>query len=152
MDINIIPFTAKNKAFVKDLNYEWLQKYFAVEPHDELQLQNPQEEIIDKGGLIFYAEYAGEIVGTSSLLKISDKEYELGKMAVTKNAQGKGIGIALMEFCINKAKELGADKIILYSNTKLTAAIALYEKYGFTEIPMNAAQYKRANIKMQKLL
>jgi hypothetical protein len=37
----------------KTLNIEWLSKYFKIEPKDELVLSNPQEEIIDKGGMIF---------------------------------------------------------------------------------------------------
>jgi hypothetical protein len=51
------------------LNIEWLSKYFKIEPKRRLVLSNPREEIIDKGGMIFYAKYNGCIVGTVSLLK-----------------------------------------------------------------------------------
>jgi hypothetical protein len=53
------------KEPIKTLNIEWLSKYFKIEPKDELVLSNPQEEIIDKGGMIFISE----VVGTVSLLK-----------------------------------------------------------------------------------
>ena len=33
----------------KSLNLEWLNKFFKVEPIDELVLNNPKQEIIDKG-------------------------------------------------------------------------------------------------------
>jgi hypothetical protein len=47
-----------------------------------------QEEIIDKGGMIFYAKYNDSIVGTVSLIKMNDTEFELSKMAVTDGVQG----------------------------------------------------------------
>jgi hypothetical protein len=63
----IIPFSSTERAN-KTLNIEWLSKYFKIEPKDELVLQS-SGEIIDKGGMIFYAKYNEVIVGTVSLLK-----------------------------------------------------------------------------------
>jgi ribosomal protein S18 acetylase RimI-like enzyme len=150
--ISIVPYTDETKDWIRLLNYEWLEKFFRVEPNDVIQLSDPQGEIIDKGGQIFYALYNGHIAGTSSLMKAGDDVYELAKMAVTDAYKGKGIGNALIEFCIAKAKEAGAAKLILYSNTKLTAAINLYRKYGFQEIPMGDSHYERSDIKMEKIL
>ena len=70
-------------------------------------------------------------------------------MAVDEKFQGQKIGNQLLEFCIRKAKELGAKKLILYSNTILGPAIHLYEKYGFKKVPMGNSEYKRSNIKME---
>ncbi len=149
----IIGYEEKYKQAIKDLNYEWLEKYFSVEPNDVKSLSDPQGEIIDKGGLIFYAVENENIAGTASLLKIDEKVYELGKMAVTEKLQGKKIGNQLLQFCINKAKEIGAEKLILYSNAKLFPAISLYRKYGFTEDPLEEnSVYKRSNIKMELVL
>jgi ribosomal protein S18 acetylase RimI-like enzyme len=150
--VHIIPFAAELKDYIKILNLEWLQKYFRIEDRDEIVLSNPQEEIIDKGGLIYYATYKDEIVGTVSLLKVSETVYEVSKMAVTSNAQGLGIGKILLEHCFNVAREINAHKLILYSNTSLQSAIHLYHKYGFVEIPLEAGVYERADIKMEKVL
>ena len=150
--IEIVNYTEQTKEYVKTLNYEWLEKYFVVEPNDVIQLADPQKEIIDKDGHIFYAKHNGEIVGTASLLKLDDGVYELGKMAVTQSAQGLGIGKILIEHCIKIAHQMGLPKLVLYSNTSLKSAIHLYEKYGFTEIELEAGHYGRANIKMEKLL
>ena len=147
--IKIINYTEETKDFVKTLNYEWLEKYFRVEPGDVISMSDPQREILDKHGLIYYAKHNGAIVGTASLLRVDDEVYELGKMAVTSSAQGLGIGKALMEYCLDKAKELGIKKLILYSNTKLENAIHIYRKYGFIEIPLEPGHYERANIKME---
>ena len=70
-------------------------------------------------------------------------------MAVREEFQGKKIGNKLVEHCLEVAKELVAQKVILYSNTKLENAIHLYTKYGFIEVPLDEVEYKRANIKME---
>lgn len=150
--VEIIPFSIAHKEAIKTLNLEWLQKYFKVEPKDELVLSNPVEEIINKGGKIYYALYENEIVGTVSLLKMDTTTFELSKMAITEKVQGLGIGRQLIEFCIEEAKKLGIQKLILYSSRQLKPALHLYESFGFTEIPVESGVYERADIKMELLL
>ena len=150
--IEIIPFSPDLKEPIKTLNLEWLHKYFKVEPQDEIVLSNPQAEILDKGGMIFYARLNGEIIGTASLLKIDEKAFELSKMAVSANHQGFGIGKKLMDHCLKVAKQHEIKQLILYSNKSLLSAIHLYEKYGFKEIPLEGQVYERANIKMLKTI
>jgi len=148
--IEIIEFSDDLKQHIKILNYSWLQKYFKVEHGDKISLSNPKLHIIDKGGYIFYAKKADEILGTASLLKINDEIFEVGKMAVSENAQGFGIGTILLEHCLNFAKQNQIKTLILYSNTKLEPAIHLYKKYGFVETVLEQGFYDRANIKMIK--
>lgn len=150
--IEIILFSPAEKEAIKTLNLEWLQKYFRVEPKDELVLSDPQGQIIDKGGIIFYAKYNDEIVGTVSLIKIDNTTYELSKMAVTDGVQGLGIGKQLMLHCLAIAEAKGMEKLILYSNRKLLSAIHLYEKFGFVEIPLEDVVYERADIKMERII
>ena len=150
--VEIIPFSPELNHHIKELNFEWLNKYFKVEPNDEIVLSNPQKEIIDKGGFIFYAKYNNQIVGTFSLLKIDECTFELSKMAITEKIQGLGIGKKLLEHCFNFAKEKNIQKLILYSNRKLETAIHLYKKYGFVEIELENGMYERADIKMEKII
>ncbi|MBG6111992.1 ribosomal protein S18 acetylase RimI-like enzyme [Flavobacterium sp. CG_23.5] len=150
--VEIIPFTTELKEHIKTLNLEWLRKYFKVEPKDEIVLSNPQVEIIDKGGMIFYAKYNNQIIGTVSLIKINDYTFELSKMAVTDTIQGLGIGKKMMEHCLAVAKEKDIQKLILYSNRSLLPAIHLYEKFGFVEIDLEDGIYERADIKMERIM
>lgn len=150
--IEIIPYSNDLKEAIKILNYEWLEKYFRVEKSDIQSLSNPNEEIIDKGGFIFYAKLNGEIVGTASLLKKTEDIFELGKMAVSEKAQGHKIGTLLLEHCLQFAKQKQIKTLILYSNKKLKSALHLYRKYGFSEIKLDDGLYERANIKMEKHL
>jgi ribosomal protein S18 acetylase RimI-like enzyme len=148
-DVRIIEFRDELAGHFKDLNVAWLQKYFYVEAIDEEMLSNPKKYIVDNGGYIFFAEMNGAIAGTFALMKIEDDVYELSKMAVDKKLQGQKIGNRMMEFAIKKAKGLGADKLILFSNTMLGPAIHLYRKYGFVEVPLGNSEYKRSNIRME---
>jgi N-acetylglutamate synthase-like GNAT family acetyltransferase len=115
-------------------------------------LSDPQGQIIDKGGMIFYAKDKDEIVGTVSLIKIDNTTFELSKMAVTDGVQGLGIGKKLMLHCLAVAEAKGMEKVILYSNRKLLSAIHLYEKFGFVEVPLEDGVYERADIKMERII
>lgn len=151
MKIEIVDYDPKYRDDFKNLNVEWLQKYFVVEPFDEQQLSNPESEVLDKGGKIFFAKEGERIVGTASLLK-EHEIYELAKMAVTEDCKGKGIGNLLMEHCISEARKLGTEKIILISNRTLTPALTMYEKFGFREVPIEEDMpYERGDIKMELL-
>jgi len=149
--ISIIPFSSQFRDAVKELNTEWLEEFFKVEPIDLKMLNDPENEILNKGGRIYYAKENGKITGTYSLLKISDSVYELGKMAVTSSSRGNGTGNALMQHCLYISKKMGIEKLVLYSNRKLHPAIHLYTKFGFREVPMEKSYYERANIKMEKV-
>ena len=146
--IEIIPFEEKYAQYFYDLNADWLKKYFYIEPYDEKVLSNPKQYVIDPGGFIFFAKYNKEIVGVVSLIN-QKTFFELSKMAVSPKYQGFKIGQQLMDFTINFAKEKGWDSITLYSHRSLKAAIQLYKKVGFKEIPVEKdSHYERADIKM----
>src|SRR5688500_622410 len=105
---------------------------------------------MEKGGYIFLAKEDKNIIGTVALMKENDRSFEITKMSVTKDSQGKGIGKLLMDACIRIAKEKKWDRLFLYSNTLLVPAIQLYRKYGFVEIPLELdSHYARTNIKME---
>ena len=89
MKVRIIPFESKYAEHFYLLNYDRLDEYFYVEPYDEQVLKNCKEEIIDKGGFIFFALDQGIVVGTMALLPRDDGVYELNKMAVKKELRGK---------------------------------------------------------------
>jgi GNAT superfamily N-acetyltransferase len=152
MRVTISSYDAAKRDAFRQLNEEWLKKFFILEELDVMLLSDPQAHIIDPGGAVFFAESNGTVVGTVALIAHDAQSYELGKMAVTESAQGLGAGSALMEHCITYSKAHGKTRIFLYSNTKLASAIHLYRKFGFTEIPMTGSSYVRTNIMMELLL
>ena len=150
MEINIINFQDNFEKDFYDLNIEWLEYLFQVEEYDYEVLSNSKKHIINKGGEIFFAESAGNIIGTVALMPTKNKlVFELTKMAVKPDYRNKGIGKKLLKKCIDYSKSNSYSSIILYSNKKLNNAIHLYRKFGFKEIRMGKkSPYLRANIKM----
>ena len=146
--VNIIPFKKEYSNDFRDLNIEWLEKYFFVEDHDREVLENAEKYIINNDGYIFFALYNGKVAGTVALM--NEKEgYELSKMAVSPKYQGLKIGQKLMQHCIDFANKKEWGELILYSNTVLENAIYIYRKYGFIEVEIESdSPYQRSNIKM----
>lgn len=150
--VTIIDYLPEHQPFFEKFNRAWIEELFEMEPVDEWVLTNPDKAIIETGGAILMAEYEGVVAGTVGLRKVDDKTYEFTKMAVDPAFRRKGIAEAISYASLQKARDLGADKVILYSNTKNAAAIRLYEKMGFRHIPVENDVYKRANIKMEILV
>lgn len=136
----------------RDLNLAWVEQYFTVETEDRAQLEDPQTHILDKGGAILIADLGDEAVGTVGLVPGHGAGVlELIKMSARSDLKGQGIGRALMDAAIAKAKAMGAAKIWLETNTVLAAALALYRKSGFRELSgdeLTATPYDRCNCQM----
>lgn len=148
----IIEYEDRYQPAFKELNVEWLDRYNLKEPRDLEALDNPRAAILDHGGVIYLAHYNGEIVGSAALIKEHDNVVELAKMSVAPNYRNLGISKLLMDKCLEKAKEMKASKIVLFSNHQLKTAIALYKKYGFRHIPVEDSPFLTADVKMELIL
>ncbi len=134
INFEIVEYKPEYKVKYKELNYEWLERYFEVESSDEKILSNPEKEILDKNGFIFFALFNDEVIGTCTLIKNDDTCFELSKMCVIEKYQRNGAGEKLLDKAISKAYQLGIKKIVLSTNSRLTAALNLYKKKGFKDI------------------
>ncbi|CAD0225745.1 helix-turn-helix domain-containing GNAT family N-acetyltransferase [Chryseobacterium sp. JV274] len=150
-NVKIVDYDPKYQSAFKALNEEWISTYFVMEDADYKALDNPEEYILNKGGKILVALYNDEPLGVCALIKMDDPDYdfELAKMAVSPKAQGKNIGWLLGQAIISKAKDSGASKIYLESNTLLKPAINLYYKLGFQKVTGRSTPYQRCNIQME---
>jgi len=147
--VQIVDYTSRYAATFRQLNETWITTYFKMEPEDLKALDHPREYILKKGGHILMALYNGQPVGTCALIKMDDGGFELAKMAVAPEAQGKSIGWLLGLAAIERARACGARRIYLESNTILKPAINLYHKLGFKKITGPPSPYERANIQME---
>lgn len=150
--VTIVDYSPEHHDAFRQMNVDWLERYNLMESHDMLMLDNPQSTVIDRGGFIWIAIVDGKIVGSSAIVKEGEGEYELAKMAVIPEYQGRGISRLLIEKSLNKAKQAGAHRVTLFSNHQLTNAISLYEKYGFRHIPVEGSPFATADVKMELLL
>jgi putative acetyltransferase len=148
----IIEFEDRYQPDFKTLNAEWLYQYNLMEDHDLQILDNPRHYILDTGGVIYLARHEKRIVGSAALIHEHDGIYELVKMAVDKDFRNMGISKLLIERCLEKARELGASRIELFSNHQLKTALGLYEKYGFKYVPVKDSPFVTADVKMELVL
>jgi ribosomal protein S18 acetylase RimI-like enzyme len=151
--IEIIEYKAEHQPYFEKLNRAWIEKYFELEEMDLFVLQEPEKAILQKGGAVLMASYDGVIAGTVALIKDGDGVFEFAKMAVDENYRRRGIAEKLGYAALEKAKELDADKIVLYSQTILLPALSLYKKIGFHRVPLDEPRtYKRSDVKMELVL
>ena len=148
-------FQAGDETVFRLLNEQWIERYFKIEAKDQSTLSDPRKTIIEPGGAILLATANGRSVGCCALLRISDHEFEVAKMAVAPEFQGRGIGRTLLSATIEEARSLGATRLYLETNHVLKPAIALYESLGFRHIdPTNIVPsvYARADVYMEMFL
>lgn len=137
-----------------DINVEWIEAMFRLEPLDREVLENPLGRIIEPGGTILFVAAPGiGIVGTCALMPDSDGGFELTKMGVLEAARGLKAGEFLLAAAIARARQMGVRDLYLLTNRKCEAAIHLYEKLGFVHDPAVMAAhgggYARADVAMR---
>lgn len=148
--VEVVEFSDQFAADFARLNYAWIEEYFAVEPHDREILDSPQKYVIEPGGQIFMALVDGKAVGTVAMIPAGEGVFELTKMAVSAEFQGRGIANDLMRACIDLARSSGTRTVFLESHRSLQPALALYRKFGFVETPRDPnSEYSRADIRME---
>ena len=99
----------------------------------------------DAGVIRLVAEIDGVIVGSAALHAPDAAAYgslaspttwpEVRLVAVAPTARGRGVGRALVEECIRRARLAGATMLGLHTSRSMRAAICLYERMGFVRDP-----------------
>lgn len=147
--MEIINYESRYQPDFKRLNIRWLEQYGLLEPHDLEILDHPESFVISKGGCIFLVRDGDRIVATAGLWKENEEEYEIIKMAVDPEYQGRGLSKLLMEKCLEEARKLQAKKVYLFSNSQLLVALKLYEQYGFRHVAVTNAPFLLSDVKME---
>lgn len=133
--MNLRPATNADSEQIKSVVFSVLVEY-GLKPDSsstDKDLDSIEESYFANNGFFGVVEEGGSIVATVGLHKVDDVTCELRKMYSFPSQRGKGLGKAMIEFALSKAKELGYKRVVLETASPLKEAIALYKKYGFKE-------------------
>jgi ribosomal protein S18 acetylase RimI-like enzyme len=92
---------------------------------------------------VLVAEAEGAIIGTVTFVpgpgpqaEVDDPDAAAIRMlGVAPEARGMGVGAALVEECIERARKLGRLRVLLDTRQSMEAAHRLYERAGFRRAP-----------------
>ena len=85
----------------------------------------------DPANHFWVADEDGEVKGMVGVQRRSDQEAELRRMSVASTARRQGVGLMLLETVEAFCRDRGHQRIQLTTVTLLTAAIAMYRRFGF---------------------
>jgi GNAT superfamily N-acetyltransferase len=77
----------------------------------------------------------GTPIGHAAIRTLRD-ELEVRRVIVSDDHRGRGVGKRLMAELENVARGDGARRVILQTGTKQPESVAMYEKLGYTRIPV----------------
>ncbi len=146
-------FEPGDEAAFRDINLEWIERFFVVETKDREVLNNPRKYILDPGGAIFLAVDGGDPVGAVALIVMGEGSVELAKMGVRPAAQGKGAGRKLVAAAIEGARAMGMKRVYIETNSILGPALKLYHDAGFRPLANPVpSPYARADVQLELFL
>ena len=91
----------------------------------------------DKNNYLIVAELDKQIIGTLQLTLMTHLTYQGGKRGLIegvradKSVRGQGVGKAMLEWAIQKAKDEGCHVVQLTTDKKRPDALEFYKKRGF---------------------
>ncbi len=94
------------------------------------------DEVAEGRGGFFIAYLAGEAVGCGAVRRAEPGVAEIKRMYVAPAARGRGVGRLILVALEEEARRLGARRLLLETGPRQPEAIALYERAGFTHIPL----------------
>jgi ribosomal protein S18 acetylase RimI-like enzyme len=146
-------FRPGDEAAFRDINLEWIARFFAVEDKDREVLGNPHKYILDPGGAIFLAIDGDEPVGAVALMLMGEGSVELAKMGVRPQAQGRGAGRMLVAAAVEQVRAMGMKRVYIETNSSLKPAIKLYHEAGFRPLANPIpSPYVRADVQLELIL
>jgi putative acetyltransferase len=101
----------------------------------ETELKTIDQQYNKPGGALLLALHDGKPIGCAGVRRLDVEIAELKRMYVKDEYRGLGIGVKLLEQCVQLAGELKYKRMRLDTLQSMQRARTVYEAMGFYEIP-----------------
>jgi putative acetyltransferase len=107
-----------------------------VDPHDDLpDLISPSTSYAETEGAFWAVEdERGRVCACVAVDFPESGTAELHRLYVRSDQRGQGLGSLLVRQAESHARVRGAERIVLWSDTRFTTAHRLYKRLGYTQI------------------
>ncbi len=145
LNIQIRKARPEDNEAVRDFAFE-IMRSMGIEPDPE-NIDYALATFGQERGILsseFVAVDGEQLIGCIILKSISPSVAEMTVFYVRSNYQGQGIGHKLIETLLSAAIEVGYKHVVLTTNWNMTAAISLYDSFGWvrqSKKPENGADY-----------
>jgi putative acetyltransferase len=122
-----------------------LAQFLIASLNEELSAQYPEEganyfrldpeEVSEGRGAFLVVFVDSAALGCGAVRLVDPETAELKRMFITVPARGKGLGRILLAELEREATRLGARRLLLETGPRQYAALAMYRRAGFQEIP-----------------
>jgi len=128
--ITILPFHPDNQIEVKNLILAGLAEHWGeIDPGKNPDLNDISSAYANAIFLVAWSQ--DKIVGTGALVPRSCEAAEIVRMSVLAEMRRQGIGKALLQQLVKRAREAGYHKIILETTATWYEVIEFYKRFGF---------------------
>jgi N-acetylglutamate synthase-like GNAT family acetyltransferase len=153
-NLEFLTFQPELAEDFESINKQWIRAMFTLEAADLLCLEQPQEQIIDRGGQIWFARNQGlGVLGCCAVMPKGAGAFELTKMGVLEGTRGLKVGERLLKHVLQQAESMPIERLFLLTSKKCEAAIHLYEKHGFVHdqgvMDTYGDSYERCDVAMK---
>lgn len=85
-------------------------------------------------GCLLIARDGDAIMGCAALRRASEADGEMKRLYVRDAARGRGVGRALVDRVLQRARDAGYERVVLDTLPTMAAAQAMYAQLGFRDI------------------
>lgn len=148
--MELIEYDARYKGDFIQFNKDWIIDNFGFLESEDIETFEKIDEELASGAMIYFAVENGTALATCMTKPLENGTWEICKLASNKHKAHKGCGGSVFGAAVQWAVSHGAKRLFILSNSKLKAAIHIYENYGFKEIKLDNYEYIRGDIAFEK--
>lgn len=150
--MKIIEYDSKYKEDFIQFNKDWIIDNFGFLEDEDIKTFEKMDEELANGAMIYFAIEDGSALACCMAKPLENRTWEICKLASNKNRDHKGCGSAVFEAAVQWAIDHGAKRLFILSNSRLKAAIHIYEKFGFHQLKLDDYEYVRGDIAFERVI